>query len=390
MASRASSETSKTTRNAQQPRATSPTQLVTLPPEIFERIAEECNDASVKAPRLTSHESASKVLRTYVSTFFQDLVVLPCLEESLQNISKILRHPTFGKVVRSLSVCPKVMESSSKQDLHRIRQRADKMRESEKDFTMLREFFEQLMLQGRSIEVVITTVDDAVRKPSAHSLLLSQDGMLTLCHYRHHIASITTDAIIRSRVKIQHFSMQGEYGIGATDFTHDPRRGILETLCMRLSSLELVVWCNYRLWGDSGGEFGKVIACGSQFQHLSLDVHWDGEGSTSIYGMGSGRSLNSATIARGVLSGAFPALESLKITGAEISCNNLLHFASQHKRLSLTSLTLVNCSIFGAEDLHLQEDCSAAVEDALRRLTGLEGVQVTAGNRILLYFAAQQ
>ncbi|EME38766.1 hypothetical protein DOTSEDRAFT_75489 [Dothistroma septosporum NZE10] len=111
---------------------------------------------------------------------------------------------------------------------------------SERDFTILCDIFEQVWLVRRTIEARIMEVDYTPRKPSGSSLILKQGRELVLYHYRPETIRMTMSALLQSRVKVLHFSMHGEYGMGARDMLRYPQRAVFESLCKMFETVKLV------------------------------------------------------------------------------------------------------------------------------------------------------
>lgn len=75
-----------------------------VPPEIFEHIAEHASNADLRALRLTSRATASRVLRTYTKAHFTCRNIYLCLEDDLLQAIEIADHPTFGPALKQLNV----------------------------------------------------------------------------------------------------------------------------------------------------------------------------------------------------------------------------------------------------------------------------------------------
>jgi len=78
--------------------------LLTLPPELFERISEFLPAEDLPLLRLSCREGAVKVERTYIKAHFTERVFLLCSKASLQTAIKIAKHERFGAALRGLYI----------------------------------------------------------------------------------------------------------------------------------------------------------------------------------------------------------------------------------------------------------------------------------------------
>ncbi|KAK4609648.1 hypothetical protein CLAFUR0_14578 [Fulvia fulva] len=77
--------------------------LATLPPEIFEAVAERLTGRDLKALRLACREACSKVLRVYTRTLFTHHAFFLNSQESVELAVQISRHHVFGPAMKTIT-----------------------------------------------------------------------------------------------------------------------------------------------------------------------------------------------------------------------------------------------------------------------------------------------
>ena len=80
--------------------------ILDLPLEIFEQVATLVDPYDLLAMWLLNRELEGKVLRTFTRTHFTVRSFLLCSRASLEALAGIAAHPTFGKALRTLELCP--------------------------------------------------------------------------------------------------------------------------------------------------------------------------------------------------------------------------------------------------------------------------------------------
>ena len=79
--------------------------LLTIPPEITELIAEEVEIYDLLPLRLVSRETAQRVLRTFVKTHFTKRAFILGNEESLRTLLSIAEHEIFAPSLERIDLC---------------------------------------------------------------------------------------------------------------------------------------------------------------------------------------------------------------------------------------------------------------------------------------------
>ncbi|KJX99807.1 hypothetical protein TI39_contig351g00012 [Zymoseptoria brevis] len=76
--------------------------LLGMPAEMFDLIVESTEKKDSRHLRLVSHECAAKVLNTFRERCFTSLKVMLATESSITDTIDIIKHPDFGRTVKSL------------------------------------------------------------------------------------------------------------------------------------------------------------------------------------------------------------------------------------------------------------------------------------------------
>lgn len=77
--------------------------LLTIPPEIFEAIAEQVEPEDLLRLRRVNKEVKEKVKRTFINTHFRRRMFLLCYEQSLKTLLAIAKHPDYGPAMRVIT-----------------------------------------------------------------------------------------------------------------------------------------------------------------------------------------------------------------------------------------------------------------------------------------------
>lgn len=76
--------------------------ILTIPLEIFEAVAERAEPEDLLNLRLVNREAAQKVKRTFIATHFTERMFLLTYEESLLTLLAIAKHPEYGRAIQTL------------------------------------------------------------------------------------------------------------------------------------------------------------------------------------------------------------------------------------------------------------------------------------------------
>lgn len=87
------------------PVAASAHNILTIPLELFERIAQVAEPEDLLNLRLVSREARDNVKRTFIERHFTRRMFLLCCEESLKTLLAIAEHPEFGRTMRTVMLC---------------------------------------------------------------------------------------------------------------------------------------------------------------------------------------------------------------------------------------------------------------------------------------------
>lgn len=155
--------------------------LVTLPPEVFELIAQAAAPADLLTLRSLCREAASKVLKTYTRVHFTERAFLLSYEPSLRTLLAIAESETFSAGVRRLVLCVDEVdhldaelwdsgyhttlgprfESRTKQDRHeKALQTQKNLRKYDVDLLLLTMILARFRQSGADLTVELTVSDD--------------------------------------------------------------------------------------------------------------------------------------------------------------------------------------------------------------------------------------
>ena len=77
--------------------------ILTLPPELFARVAEFCPPEALLKLRMVSREVSTKTYNTFLEAQFTERAFLLCYKDSLHRAVKLARHEKFGKHLKKLT-----------------------------------------------------------------------------------------------------------------------------------------------------------------------------------------------------------------------------------------------------------------------------------------------
>lgn len=83
--------------------------ILTIPLELFERIAELADPRDLPYLRLVNKECAARVLRTFKKMHFAKRAHLISSKDSLQGLLHLVRDDHFGRAIRTLVLCVDVL-----------------------------------------------------------------------------------------------------------------------------------------------------------------------------------------------------------------------------------------------------------------------------------------
>lgn len=101
----ATTQTDRGDGPARHPHAGSKHNLLTIPLEMFERIAEFAEPRSLLSIRQVNREAGEKVKRIYVEEHFTKRAFLLWDEDSVGTLMDIAKHPVFGPAMKRVYIC---------------------------------------------------------------------------------------------------------------------------------------------------------------------------------------------------------------------------------------------------------------------------------------------
>lgn len=79
--------------------------ILTIPLEMFERIAELAEPEDLLNLRLVNRETADRVERNFIATHFSERMFLISYQDNLETLLAIANHPQFGNALRVVYLC---------------------------------------------------------------------------------------------------------------------------------------------------------------------------------------------------------------------------------------------------------------------------------------------
>lgn len=79
--------------------------IVTIPPELLERIVQVADPHDLLALRLVSREVHARIERVFVKAHFSERAFLLCSIHSLTTLLETAEHPVYGKSMRKVLIC---------------------------------------------------------------------------------------------------------------------------------------------------------------------------------------------------------------------------------------------------------------------------------------------
>lgn len=159
--------------------------LLTLPPEVFERIAQSLPIEDLSALRLTCREADTKTQRTFFQAHFAESGFLLCSKESLRAAIDLVKHVKSGPAMKKIILyadsinaepaqwfssalavpATRVQQDILKESWDRAREsfawHAEHVRETEDDSNLLTVLFARLTQRDQEVEVVVKTFFDS-------------------------------------------------------------------------------------------------------------------------------------------------------------------------------------------------------------------------------------
>lgn len=392
--------------------ATSDINLLTLPPEMFERIAQSLPIEDLPYLRLTCRDAAAKVERTYVQAHFTDRGFLLCYKQSLQTAIDIARHEKFGKALKSITlyvddIKPKLINRSVAYHLTpfgRVQQRLHQdgcdaarkqlfnqqqaMREEEDDLNALTVLFSHLRQHAGAIEVeVVTRHDDRgnLPRPARHPWgwatidVQTGNGLHIPDDVNCHISNIVISAIAISGFQPITLWLGGfswRLPLSAFHGAGSRLQGLVHTF-EKLRKLHISLWTVWH-WQDDDPALQSqslaILISGAQhLQELSIDIEWDWE---KFSAWDNDLAVEVVFNALSSIDGQYlPNLRILRLQGHTIEARDVVAFV--RNRTSIQLLDLVECSFKKCWDRQGDEDVGQYVERAAG-FTGLRADDCTA------------
>jgi hypothetical protein len=386
-----------------------PPALLSIPPEVFELIARSVEPRDLLALRKTKRDAKNKTERTFAKVHFSERAFLLSSEDSLHVLLEIVKHPSYGRALKTLVFC--VDEVSPREDDDRpaehlsFDERDDREVTAElrrKHIVKRKEFRDK----GNDLHLLVTIFSYLRRIENAHV------PAIEVCAEKVPVFwADDTELPGPYRSALGAKTLRRRYGNCQAEMK-DPRGVLIVIQAVQLSSFPAwSVSISHDSWIHLICRFPeKFEAAGDVFhglRRLNLDFIHAIEFSARIMQLlglikscqalqelsfGSGiikgdlkRTHVVGLVAADLLEATFPTLMEVELKGLLINCDSLLEFVRRHA--TLQRLRLVNSPLFNLpEDTvslgdrkrmqKMQPVAEEAVTKHIRGNTHLEDVAV--------------
>lgn len=365
-----------------------PNNLVKLPPEIFEKIAQLVDPADLLSIRLLCREAAAKVLRTYQSTHFTEHALLLCDDLSLRTLVDIAKTPHLGACLRKIIICvdavpkppPEGWDTSGWRPWRREWQRQEGLRKRGDDLQLLATAFTQLRAYvNHSLHIEVTEAATSGNPPACCNILDETINNLIVTDrlLGNRALEVTLEALARSGLRVHSFSAPG---MGHVAHRWRPE---IEALVLNGNAMSngLAVFrdLTYLYVGpritvgtltvQQADDFVANFCASCHLKELRIESQTYVDFPRFMIEVASNHELAGA-----LMRADFPALERLVLSGMRVNLNDFLGFVRRQN--SLTSLALRKVAFQRASGEHFSVT-DEGVADALKQWTGLKDVSVT-------------
>ena len=231
--------------------------ILTIPPEVFERIAEEADPEVLLALRLVSKETDERVFRTHLKTHFSERAFLLSSEDSLRTLLAISENETFARALDTVELCiddipsedhpchvnrtrAPLHELTLRERIQRTQQdpmrkficeRQEQFRQRDGDLHLLTIIFSRFKLLDHDVEVKVVDKYEACECPNQQKTLEALSGQeLIWTEDDQRPVTIVLEALALSGLRIDAFTTRFDnFGWPIHALTDTPQRAMYST-----------------------------------------------------------------------------------------------------------------------------------------------------------------
>ena len=349
--------------------------ILTIPHELLERIADYVDLSDLFALRLINKECTARVLRVFKKRYFAGRAFLIYSEDSLRNLLDLTRHEDFGPAVRKLALCvdelPEMRDSNHQyyrnhgtlgEDVlqttrMRLRSQAttyvkylekqETSKEQEDDLCRLTTIFSEFRRSGNNPDIAVTSIQDWHDNVSGLAVLEELTGEdLVPPKKPSWSISVVLNALALSCMKPRSLSIVGPlvwsiYSLVTSKCMRSAAASVFENL----TQLDLSWTGGFNYGSYEVAKVVDLLTHSKNFKDLRLALM-----NVAAFGAGTVEEL---LISR-ILRTSFPALTQLDLNFVLFNFQDLVTFVRKNPKLDKVWLDCVDVYNLRPEDFGLE------------------------------------
>lgn len=381
--------------------ATPPPKLLTIPNELFERIAEAADKEDLLNLRLVAREASARVMRTYTKVYFTERAFLLSSGESLRTLLEIASHATYGRSMRRVVLCIDAFESKpngnkvfrarhiTPEEFDSLQQEWEfktqlaiqaSFTDTRSDLGLLNMIFANFKMRDNVVEVQVKEQFTEKRCAKGVQTLESLTGRFLKGpdpRAMKRAFMLVLDALTLSALPVERMTFRCEdYGVEIDDlglYTNTHFYTTITTVFQNLRQLDLHFVVESNATEEALNSFIDILTSAPHLEDLALRSRYD-----TIFDSYTRGYRNFAKIA---MNATFPRLKHLDLEGLVVRYGDVVGFVSRHRMLE--RIDFVMSLLYAVPGAKMERAAADNVPEMVESETSLPVVTVDEGCQIM-------